>query len=96
MDLTYTYTIKSVNIQEGSFIVEYTPNDPELYPLAINSFLYEQPYYDLKDENGNLVYQNQDEVPFNVHLEYSISQAAPIGSWRRTKMVLNNLEQFPV
>jgi hypothetical protein len=94
MDLSFTHKVKSINIEEGTFVVEYIPNDPELIPISYNSYVYEKPFYEILDQNGNQVYQNQDDVPFEVNLAYSIERAAPLLRWKRQRLMLDNLDKF--
>lgn len=90
-DITYTFTIKSINISEGTFVIEYTPDDSLLMPVSYNTFLYEKNYQTIRDENNNLIYNSQDEVPFSVHLDHTVKSAAPIDLWRRHKLLLDNV-----
>jgi len=90
MNLNYTYTVKSINIEQGTMVIDYVPEDLELSPMSLNAMLYEKNYFDIRDENNQLIYQNQNDVPFSVHIDHTIKSCAPINVWRKQKFLLDN------
>ena len=40
------------------------------------------------------IYSSQDEVPFSVHLEYTIDAHKPITTWRNQYLMLENIEHL--
>lgn len=87
MDLTYSHKIVSVDIEQGTLVVEYTPNDTDLIPIIYNIGFLEKPH--------NLTqYADQDSVPFLESMSYSIEAHAPVGLWRRQKLLITNIQSI--
>lgn len=87
---SYTYKIKNIDITNATILVNFIPDDARLTPVVVNTYIYEKPYTDIKNENGDLVYADQDAVPFSVHLENTLEVSAPQDLWRRQKKLIDN------
>lgn len=86
----YTYTIKNINIEQGTLEINYTPEDAVLSPITLNSFLHMVSYLDIRNEVDELIYSSQDEVPFNVHLENTVKVTAPLLQWKKQYTLIEN------
>lgn len=86
----FTYKITTVDILHGTLEIQFTPDSDELSPVMLNQPLLSKSFYDIKDEDGNLIYSSQDEVPIEEHLEYSVIMCAPFTQWRRQQLMLDN------
>jgi len=93
MSYTYTYRIKSISIETGTFSVEYMPDDTDLMPVFLNLSIIEKDYTSILDSNTNEpLFQNQQSVPFSYHLDHTIAYYAPIGLWKNQKYMIDNIE----
>ena len=86
----YKYTIQQVNIEQGTILVNFVPEDANLSPVSLNSYLIPVSYMDIRDANNELVYATQDEVPFQVHLDNTVNNIAPLKQWKTQYILLEN------
>jgi len=92
MAFTFTYKIKSINIEQGHFLVEYTPDDLDLAPVSLNVNIVERDYTTIIDDvTRDPVYNDQQSVPFSYHLEHTINIYSPQNIWKNQKYFLNNM-----
>ena len=87
--ITYTYKVVSWDIESATMTVRYNPDDDTLAPIRTNINLVIADYRTLLDENGELKYASQDDVPFSEHLEHTLKYWAPVEQWKRQKMMIN-------
>lgn len=92
---SFTHTLNEVSISDGTMVVTYIPDDTDLsnYTLSLN-FLKVPDYRTLRDENNNLLYADNDSVPFSEHYNYSVNIHAPHDQWDRQKYMLNNATEL--
>ena len=87
----YTYEIKGVDVQTGHLIIKWTPEDANLSPFELNTRLvYKQPSQIL-DANNNPVYATIEDIPFDVHLDYTVRTVAPHHEWHLQELLVNNV-----
>lgn len=86
----FTWKITTVDYQQARFTITYTPDDDSLIPMLINVRFQLHDYKIFRDDNGNLLYPNQDSVPFSAHLEECVKSNAPHYLWGATEMMLAN------
>jgi hypothetical protein len=88
---TFTKTIDSVDIPSGNVEITYTPTDTSLSAVSYNvSFQKVPDFRTLRDENNNLLYATEADVPFSEHLNYTVNSAAPHSFWTRQKYMIDN------
>ena len=90
----FSYTIDTINIEEGTFVVHYIPESEYLTPVSLNTYLIERDFTSFRDENNNLLYTSQSEVPFSEHIKNTVDLVTPIAKWRKQFMFQNNLEEI--
>lgn len=90
----FKYTIKNVNIEQGTFEVLFTPESFDLTPITLNTYLLPLSYLDIRDENNELIHSSQDEVPFSVHVENTVHAIKPIQQWKKQYMMQQNLSEL--
>lgn len=88
----FTYIVRNVNIEQGTFEILFTPESEYLSPVALNAGLLPVSYLDIRDENNQLIYSSQDEVPFKEHLENTVKHTTPLYQWKKQYMLQNNIE----
>ena len=92
MNLNYSYQVVSIDIAGCHMVVKYLPEDEDLSPISYNNRIIERSFQDIRDENNQLLFQSQEEVPFSYHLEYSCKYAAPLDLWRKQKLLIENYQ----
>lgn len=90
----YTYTIDNIDIEQGTFVVNYIPDSEFLTPISLNTYLIEKNYFEFVDSEGNLLYSSQSEVPFVEHVKYTVDAIKPINQWRKQFMFQNNISEL--
>ena len=88
---TFTRTIDSVDIPNGTVEITYTPTDTSLSEVSYNVNFQKVPdFRTLRDADNNLLYATEADVPFSEHLNYTVDSAAPHSFWTRQKYMINN------
>lgn len=90
----YTYEVYAVDIETGTFQVEYVPESTDIAPLRINIGINFRDFQTILDADGNTIYNSQEEVPFSEHLLHSVKTMAPMRVWKTQFTMLNNLDQL--
>lgn len=91
-EITYTYEIASIDILQGTMAVNYIPDSIELSPLKFNMRVVELPHTHFKDDNGEVIYASQSDVPFDVIIDRIVKDHAPIETWKCQNFMLTNLD----
>lgn len=89
-NFNFTYIIDSVDIQAGTILINYIPNDSNLSPVFLNCLLLTKDYKTILDDNQNLVYNSEDEVPLIEHVKHTVDVNNPIDVWSKQSKLLNN------
>ena len=84
----FSYAVTQINLENGTFEVEYLPEDINLSPVRLNLYLLPKYYKEIVDANNELVYASQEEVPFEVHFENTIDRHKPLGQWRNQYLMM--------
>lgn len=91
--IEFSYTIKSVDVENSHIIVEYDPVHELLMPYTFNVPFIEFREWTMTETGPVEVNANK---PFSAHLEYSVTCGAPIDQWRRQLLLINNIDQLPL
>lgn len=90
----FSYSVTQINLETGTFEVEYDPEDINLSPIKLNLGLLPKYYKEIVDANNEPIYSSQEEVPFEVHFQNTIDLCKPIGQWRNQYLMFNNIDKI--
>jgi len=90
----YTAKVSSVNIEQGTVAISFMPENMNLTPVTLNTYMLPLSYYDIRDANNCLIYQTQDDVPFSVHIENTVRCTAPLQQWKKQHMLQTNINEL--
>jgi len=90
----YSYNVTQINVENGTFEVEYLPESLDLTPIKMNLYLMPKYFREIVDANNELVYASQEEVPFELHLENTIDSYKPMNQWRNQYMMVKNIDKL--
>jgi len=90
----FSYAVTQINLENGTFEVEYLPEDINLSPVRLNLYLLPKYYKEIVDANNELVYASQEEVPFEIHFENTIDRHKPLGQWRNQYLMMENIDKI--
>ena len=90
----YSYNVTQINLENGTFEVEYVPESLDLTPVRINLYLMPKYFGEILDANNQPIYSTQEEVPFEMHIENTIDRCKPINQWRNQFLMLNNIDKI--
>lgn len=90
----FTYKVTQLNLENGTFEVEYVPESLDLTPVRLNLYLMPKYYKEIVDANNELIYASQEEVPFELHMENTIDNCKPLGQWRNQYMMMSNIDKI--
>ena len=88
----FTYTIENVNIEIGTFVINYIPESEYLTPISLNTYLVEKELSETFGEDGTSPYASQEDIPFEEHVRNTVDRVAPISQWRNQYRFQNNLD----
>lgn len=89
---SYTYKIKSLDVETCSGMVQYIPDDINLSPIEFIMSFRLIDYKMFLDDNGELIYNSQEEVPYQTNVEKHISTNAPHEMWASQEAMMANME----
>ena len=90
----FSYNVTQINLENGTFEVEYVPEDINLSPVRLNMYLIPKYYKEIVDANNDPIFASQEEVPFEMHVEHTIDRHKPMAQWRNQYMMLNNIDKI--
>lgn len=89
-DLEFEFKIISMDIEQGTLLIEYDPVDANLMPITLNCLYNVRPLFTYPEGT----YLTHDEVPFEDSLEFTVRQAAPVTNWKRHQALINNFDKI--
>ena len=90
----FSYNVTQINLENGTFEVEYVPEDINLSPVRLNMYLLPKYYKEIVDANNDPIFASQEEVPFEMHVEHTIDRHKPMAQWRNQYLMLNNIDKI--
>ena len=90
----FSYNVTQINLENGTFEVEYVPEDINLSPVRLNMYLIPKYYKEIVDANNDPIFASQEEVPFEMHVEHTIDRHKPMAQWRNQYLMLNNIDKI--
>lgn len=88
MGFEFTYKVLSMDIAQGTMQIEFDPVDQELMPITLNCLLHERPYQTYPEGT----YTSQEQVPFDDHMAFTAQTCSPVATWKRHRMMLDNMQ----
>jgi hypothetical protein len=86
----FDYEVSQPDIENGTVVVRWVPENANLTPLSYNCNLIIRDYTDITNANNEPIYADNSSVPFSAHLNYTVRVNAPHDIWERQEMMLNN------
>ena len=86
--IEFTYKIISIDIESAHMVIEYTPADSVLMPMTLNV-----PFYLHTGIHPVTGLPDGTEAPVTLedHKEFTAKAGAPVGLWKRQKVLLDLL-----
>lgn len=92
LNYNFTYKIESIDIERCTVAVTYTPEDPDLLPYGLNIGIGMLSIGHFRHASNNeLIYQSDDDIPFQERIKKSITLAAPVEMWQVQKGMIQEI-----
>lgn len=93
-NFNFSYKIESIDVENCSVVIKYIPENENLLirTYNVNLRIHPKEVFGTHSSNNELIFPDDNQIPFENHVKYSIEISAPVHEWKVHQKMLESME----